>query len=405
MTTFSFFLKSHFNETGKKTIAIRIVRRRENTTLSIYQSCKPKHWSQETQRVKGRAKNHKRINKFIEKYEKIIQEIIDEFELSGEPYDLKDISKAIKNYKAKGAPESYTDYVNKRIKQLKKGNKIGTYTLEEEALSVLFKFFGTKKINFRDINHETLIDFVVYLESRGNTKATIGIRLRTIRANFNKAISSGIIAKALYPFKDFKISKFKSSRTKQILTIKEIEFFKSHECQNNQEEFAQDMFLFSFYARGINYIDILLLKKSNVTGDHIDYERSKTGERVSFDINSEIKRLIEKYQAPKDSIYLMDIADGDRADPQYVKNKVKNDLTRKVNQGLKSIMEVNNSNKHITFYCARHSFATALKFANVSVEIIREALGHRDIKSTISYLATLPDIKLDKEINNVLFPS
>ena len=165
------------------------------------------------------------------------------------------------------------------------------------------------------------------------------------------------------------------------------------------------MFLFSFYARGINYIDILLLKKSNVTGDHIDYERSKTSERVSFDINSEIKRLIEKYQAPKDSIYLMDIADGDRADLQYVKNKVKNDLTRKVNQGLKSIMEVNNSNKHITFYCARHSFASALKFANVSVEIIREALGHRDIKSTISYLATLPDTKLDKEINNVLFPS
>lgn len=137
----------------------------------------------------------------------------------------------------------------------------------------------------------------------------------------------------------------------------------------------------------------------------MDYERAKTGERVSFDINPEIKKLIEKYQTPENSIYLLDIAGGDRTNPHYIKTKAKNDLKRKVNKGLKSIMEVKNSNKHITFYCARHSFASALKFGNISVETIREALGHKDIKSTMSYLATLPDDKLDKEINNVLFPS
>jgi len=49
--------------------------------------------------------------------------------------------------------------------------------------------------------------------------------------------------------------------------------------------------------------------------------------------------------------------------------------------------------KHITFYCAIHSFATALKFANITVGIIKEALGNKDIQSTMSYLNTLPDAR------------
>ncbi|MFC6267464.1 tyrosine-type recombinase/integrase [Frigoriflavimonas asaccharolytica] len=58
--------------------------------------------------------------------------------------------------------------------------------------------------------------------------------------------------------------------------------------------------------------------------------------------------------------------------------------------------------KKNTYYCARHSFATALKFNNVSIDIIQEALGHKDIQSTMSYLNTLPQTILDKIIEDVL---
>ena len=58
--------------------------------------------------------------------------------------------------------------------------------------------------------------------------------------------------------------------------------------------------------------------------------------------------------------------------------------------------------KNITFYCARHSFATQLKFNNISIDIIKEALGHKDIKSTMSYLNSLPSKKLDQIIEDVL---
>ena len=58
-------------------------------------------------------------------------------------------------------------------------------------------------------------------------------------------------------------------------------------------------------------------------------------------------------------------------------------------------------NKNITFYTARHSFATYLKFNGVPIDAISEMLGHTDIKTTQAYLNKLPNKKLDKIANDV----
>lgn len=46
-----------------------------------------------------------------------------------------------------------------------------------------------------------------------------------------------------------------------------------------------------------------------------------------------------------------------------------------------------NSQKPITTYYARHSFATILKNSGVSTEFISEALGHSSLSTTKNYLA------------------
>jgi integrase/recombinase XerD len=63
-----------------------------------------------------------------------------------------------------------------------------------------------------------------------------------------------------------------------------------------------------------------------------------------------------------------------------------------------SLLEIN---KHITFYCARNSFATYLKFNNVSIGTIGEMLGHKNIKSTQSYLNKLPSKYLDQIVDDL----
>ena len=50
----------------------------------------------------------------------------------------------------------------------------------------------------------------------------------------------------------------------------------------------------------------------------------------------------------------------------------------------------------LSFYTARHTYADGLKKAGVSVEVISQALGHADVRTTDAYLKSFGDEVLDK---------
>lgn len=402
MTTFNFTLSSSTKSNGEKSIIIVLIKERKNTSISILKSCNKEDWSFETSRVKNCNKNSVNINKFIDKYTVIVKEIIDNFELQDEPYDLKDIVDSIKSFKEKKAPISYTEFHTELIQNLKKEGKESTAKTEKDTLKSIQKFFKKDKIAFKEIDYLALLRYASHLTSIGNKNATIGIRTRTIRAVFNKAIKAGLISKNLYPFEKFKIAKIKDNSMKEFLTEEEIQLLKNYECKNDYEQFAKDIFLFSYYARGINFVDLILLTKSSISNEHIRYIRRKTGVLVTFKMNDFIRNTIKKFSSDCDSKFIFNILKQNEFMPNYIQNKKNKYLGKYINPSLKNIFENCKIDKHITYYCARHSFATILKFNNVSIEIIREALGHKDIQSTMSYLNTLPENKLDSVIENII---
>ena len=226
--------------------------------------------------------------------------------------------------------------------------------------------------------------------------------MRAIRSVFNQAIKAKVIKERQYPFKDYKISQIKSYSKKEFLNVSEIDLLKKYKPKDQYEEFAKDMFLFSYYSRGINFIDMMQLEKNALIDKNISYYREKTGVAVKFKLNSITEKILTKYKSEPDSKFLLSIVKNNNPTKTYLKNKSQKYLTIYVNKYLKDIMSNLKITKNITFYCARHSFATALKFENVSIEIIREALGHKDINSTMSYLNSLPDAKLDKIIEDII---
>ena len=147
---------------------------------------------------------------------------------------------------------------------------------------------------------------------------------------------------------------------------------------------------------------LIKLEKKFLNIDRIDYIRSKTGVPVSFKINDYARNIMEKYKSEDSSKFIFNIMNTEKPTQIYLKNRSKKVLTYYVNMQLKEIMKELQIKKNISYYCARHSFATVLKFNNISIETIREALGQKDIKSTMSYLNSLPDNKLDKIIDEVL---
>jgi site-specific recombinase XerD len=67
---------------------------------------------------------------------------------------------------------------------------------------------------------------------------------------------------------------------------------------------------------------------------------------------------------------------------------------------MKRILEDLGINKKATTYVARHTFSTILKKSGASTEVIQEALGHTDKKTTENYLDSF-----DKETKKLLASS
>lgn len=139
---------------------------------------------------------------------------------------------------------------------------MSTSNIEKETLKSIQRFSNRTEITFRDLSVDTIYKYQSFLNGNNNSQSTIGIRIRTLRAVFNKAINREIISATMYPFDKFKVSKIKESSKKEYLSEKELELLKNTELIKKSDIIARDMFLLSFYGRGVNFIDLIKLKKN-----------------------------------------------------------------------------------------------------------------------------------------------
>ena len=402
MVSFKFTIKSTTNVQGEHSIILLLIKDRTNTSLSIRKKCKYNDWSFETERLKKNHKEYKQINALINKYSDRVSEIINEFELNESPFTLQDIITQFKKESGKQKAVDYTSFHEMLILEAKNAGKISTSNIEKETLKSIQRFFGKSEISFRDLSIDNIYKYQSFLNSINNSQSTIGIRMRTLRAVFNKAIKREVIPATMYPFKNFKVSKIKESGKKEYQTESELESLKAIQLETKNESIARDMFLLSFYGRGINFVDLMLLKKTDLHKGTISYRRRKTNVMVSFKVNDFWQNKLQEFASSSDSVYLFNIMNNEQSDENYIENRKGKFLKKYINTPLKNVLKELKISKNITYYCARHSFATILKFNNISIDIIKEALGHKDIKSTMSYLNTLPSNTLDKMIDDVI---
>ena len=403
MISYKFTLKSTSNAQGDYSIILVFIKDRINSSLSINKTCKHEDWSFDTQRLKKSHKEYKQINELIEKYSNRINEIIHDFESDETPFTIQDIITKFKKKSGKQKALSYTDFHETLIEEIKNAGKLSTSSIEKETLRSIQRFLGKTEITFRDLSVDAIYKYQSFLNANKNSQSTIGIRIRTLRSVFNKAIRREIIPASMYPFTKFKVSKIKESGKKEYLSEEELNFLKKANLSENNDIIARDMFLLSYYGRGINFIDLMQLKKRDLYKETITYKRSKTGVIVNFKLNEFWKQKISEYASPVDSLYIFNIIHNNQESETYINNRKEKFLKLYINKPIKKIINDLGIQKNITYYCARHTFATILKFNNISIDIIKEALGHKDIKSTMSYLNTLPSNTLDKMINDIIF--
>lgn len=262
------------------------------------------------------------------------------------------------------------------------------------TLNCLQRFYKEDVLPIDLINENFIMSFEKSMIKRGLRLNTCSFYMRILRAVFNRAVKRGI-AKDCHPFAKVYTSIAKTE--KRAIDLSHIQRIKQLECQRKNERLARDLFLFSFYTRGMSFVDMAFLKKQDIRNGYIYYRRQKTGQQLSIKWEPEMERIITNLPSKPESPYLLPIINKpSSAERQY------RYMLCMVNRELKNIGHRAGIDSRLTMHVARHSWATIAKSLNIPVEVISEAMGHTNEKTTRIYLKSINANKIDALNNKIL---
>lgn len=293
-------------------------------------------------------------------------------------------------------PVSLFLFMEEVITSLEESNRLRTAESYASTLRSLKRFTGHNDIPLRDVTAAFTTRFESFLKSCGVTRNTSSFYMRILRAVFNRAVNMEIVEPPLKsPFAPVYTGIAKT--TKRALSRNVISKIKRLILPRSLS-FSRDMFLFSFYARGMSFVDMAYLRKSDFHDGLITYRRRKTGQKITMRVEKELYEIMARYPASPASEYLLPIVTrgGVAGRRQYLcKSHI-------INRNLKQVGALAGTSMPLTMYMARHSWATIARNLRIPVSVISDALGHDNEATTRIYLATMSSSVIDKANHRVL---
>jgi integrase len=376
-------------------IRLRIIHRKQTRYITTEYSISDDDWDDEAQSVKPTCKkyrNNTRVNNHLHTILITAADAITKLQSTRNISEMS-INDVRASLETTTTSVSFKDFTEKIIKEFKLAKKLGNAGVYEQALNFLERNSNRKNLTFDDINFQLLKSLEAKFLSEDNSLNGLSFYLRTIRAIYNRAIKEGVASRDNYPFTSYSIKETKTR--KRAIRKTDMDNIKKAVYESGSIRWhVRNLFLFSFYNRGMNFADMAKLRISDIEGDRITYKRAKTGKPLSIKISDASRVILNNYVEGKSGDdFVFPILKRDTPELQMM------DLyneRRNFNNYLKKIGEELEIEGHLTSYVARHSWATIAKDMNVPVSVISEGLGHADIKTTQIYLDSFDDDVLDE---------
>lgn len=290
-----------------------------------------------------------------------------------------------------------------RIKGLRSNGKGVTALNYLSAWRMVSKYLGEEAERFRlsAITEEWVREYAEWLLNRGNLQAgSVNFYLRNLRALYGYARrEKSIVLGDRDPFKD--LIPAVPPTPKRSLSDEDLYRLVGYgERSGVKANLLQacDVFLFLFYARGMCFVDVYNLKKSDLYGDYIYYRRSKTGASLQVKIVSEVKSLIGKY-ADSESEYVFPFLRENKRGGEELSEK---SALRRLNRHLKQVGEELGFTRPLTTYVARHSWASMVEACGTNTSVISQGLGHSSERVTLIYMKGMPSRVIDEANEEML---
>lgn len=319
-----------------------------------------------------------------------LERIASRFVLSGKAFSTEDI---IAEYRRQVSARTLFTYMEGVISRLKINGKKRTSETYSAALHSFKLFRADEDIALEAITPEIIEDYQAWHVNRGNSVNTASFYLRILRAVYNRAVEDEIVTNCR-PFRHVYTGTCKTvKRALPIQLIRKI----NHLKLVGKLDYARDIFILSFMLRGMSFIDMAYLRKSDLINGYIVYRRRKTGQLLTIKWTKDMQQILDKYPADTTQ-YLL---------PIIRKNNIKeywayrNAATR-INCALKIVAKLAGIAMPLSMYVARHSWASAAKCKGVPISVISQGMGHDSEATTQIYLASLDTSVVDNANSLIL---
>jgi integrase/recombinase XerD len=383
MTISPMLAKRHRSKSNQYSIIIRVRHKGQDRQVPTGFSIEEKFWKQKE--VSNKHPDAVIINSKIAELTSEIKTYFAQCQLQKRPINLQNIGSRPEAF-------SFTGYLLKRADQYKtKGMLIMATKTERLAKEIKDCFDQT--IFFDDITQDLLRDYENYLVGNGNTENTRHKKYKFLQQFYSQAIEEGK-AKLPNPFKLYKI--ITKPVKKEKLTPAEIKLIEDLQLKPGPINDARNLFLFSFYCKGMRFENCLLFKRDHISNGRLEFRSNKGNKYITVKIHARLQSLIDLYQG---EFLFPFVKETPKTKREYI--SVVGSWNAIINKNLKVIAELAGINKVLTFHVARHTFAYQLKHLTGSIHVIKDSLGHSKTSTTEVYLKSLDDEVLDKEMEKL----
>jgi site-specific recombinase xerD len=321
-----------------------------------------------------------------------LKSIVSRLERAGHSYTSDDV---VKIYLTPSQAGGFISFAEELVRQLRQIGKNRTAERYATVLNSFKRFLGEDDVLLDEVDSNLMVRYETFLKARGICPNSSSYYMRGLRAVYNRAVEKELTVQR-NPFRHVYTGIDKT--VKRAVPLKIIRQLRELDLAlSPATDFARDIFLFSFYTRGMSFIDMAFLKKKDLQNGILTYRRHKTNQQLFIKWEKPMQEIIDKYDTSKTPYLLPIIKDTDADEWRQYKN-----ASHLVNDKLKKLGEQLGLPVPLTSYVARHAWASIAKSKNIPVSTISEAMGHDSENTTRIYLASLDTSVVDKANSLIL---
>lgn len=290
-------------------------------------------------------------------------------------------------------------YINSLIKKATIAKRYSTANAYLNTLRNYQQFIQKPSQTFEELTPEGMTNYEMFMLRNGLRYNTISLYNRMMRSICNQAVTQKVAnINTAELFRDV----FMGCKTTVKRAIKPAvigQLIDADFTQWPQLQFSRDLFLLSFYLRGISFVDLAYLCKSNVQYNTLIYFRQKNGKMLYVTLEECALKIIKQYaEQRKESIYLLPIISGTEKEGE----KQYRSSLRLYNKHLQQISKLLDLDITLTSCVPRHTWITSAQNTNVPIAVINTSMGQSSDNVTYTYIDPFENHKLSDANKRVI---